>query len=84
LKHLKGKPVNFTESVQRFIESAYWLNESHAPSVVALQALAAELDQGVQAALIAQYGVFYRSLKKDEPKVTPVLDPIAELLQREL
>jgi hypothetical protein len=84
LKHLKGKPVNFTESVQRFIADAYWLSDSHAPSVVALQALAVELDREVQAALVAQFGVLHRSLLKEKPSAVPALDPIAELLLRDV
>ena len=76
--------MNFTESVQRFIADAYWLTDSHAPSVVALQALAVELDRDVQAALVAQFGVLHRSLLKEKPSAQPILDPIAELLTREL
>lgn len=76
--------MNFSESVQRFIADAYWLNDSHAPSVVALQALASELDRDVQAAMVAQFGVLHRSLLKERPTESPVLDPIAELLLRDV
>ena len=74
--------MNFSESVRRFIEDAYWLSDAHAPSVVALQALAVELDREVQAALVAQFGVLHRSLLKEKPKSQAELDPIAELLIR--
>lgn len=76
--------MNFTESVRRFIADAYWLSDSHAPSVVALEALAVELDREVQAALVAQFGVLHRSLLKEKPKAEPALDAIAELMIREL
>ena len=76
--------MNFSESVQRFVADAYWLNDSHAPSVVALQALAVELDREVQAALVAQFGVLHRSLLKEKPAAVPALDPIAELLLRDV
>jgi hypothetical protein len=74
--------VNFTESVKQFVENETWLDASHAPSVVALQALAVELDREVTAALIAQFGLLHRSLLKERPSVKIEMDPLAELLRR--
>jgi hypothetical protein len=60
------------------------LTAAHAPSVVALQAVAIELDREVTAALIAQFGVLHRSLLKERPGVQADMDPLAELLRRGL
>jgi hypothetical protein len=74
--------VNFSESVEAFVAEAYWLDASQAPSVVALQALAIELDREVTAALVAQFGVLHRSLLKSKPTNVVLEDPLAELLRR--
>lgn len=74
--------MNFTEAVKQFVENEEWLNASHAPSVVALQAVAIELDREVTAALIAQFGLLHRSILKERPSVKADLDPLAELLRR--
>ena len=76
--------MNFAEAVKQFITEATWLNASHAPSVVALQALATELDREVTAALIAQFGVLHRSLLKERPSAVSAVDPLAELMRRGL
>ncbi len=74
--------MNFTESVRQFLENADWLNESHAPSVTALTAMAAKLDQEVTPAMLAQYSAVHRYLMKEKPKVVTETDPLAELLRR--
>ena len=74
--------MNFTEAVKQFVENEKWLDASHAPSVVALQAVAIELDREVTAALIAQFGLLHRSILKERPSVKADLDPLAELLRR--
>lgn len=74
--------MNFAESVETYIADAYWLNASHAPSVVALRALAIELDREVTAALASQFGVFYRSLEKARPGNSVAEDPMEKMLRR--
>ena len=74
--------MNFSESVEAFVAEAYWLDASHAPSVVALQALATELDREVQAALVAQFGVLHRSLLKSKPTNVVADDPLEKMLHR--
>jgi hypothetical protein len=76
--------LNFEIAVQQFIANETWLTAAHAPSVVALQAVAIELDREVTAALIAQFGVLHRSLLKERPGATVDMDPLAELLRRGL
>ena len=74
--------MNFSESVEAFVAEAYWLDASQAPSVVALQALAIELDREVTAALVAQFGVLHRSLLKSKPTNVVVEDPLEKMLHR--
>lgn len=74
--------MKFVEAVQQFIENETWLTAAHAPSVVALRAVAVELDREVTAALIAQFGVLHRSLLKERPGMQPEESPFAELLRR--
>ena len=76
--------MKFVEAVQQFVANETWLSAAHAPSVVALQAVAVELDREVTAALIAQFGMLHRSLLKERPSVQTDIDPLAELLRRGL
>ena len=76
--------MKFVEAVQQFVANETWLSAAHAPSVVALQAVAVELDREVTAALIAQFGMLHRSLLKERPGVQTDIDPLAELLRRGL
>lgn len=73
----------FSEAVQVFIDSAWWLDETHAPSVMALQAVARELDDEVTGALVAQFGLLHRSLLGAKPKADTPVDSLAELLRRD-
>jgi hypothetical protein len=74
--------TTFAESVSRFLETADWLDDSHGPSVMALKALALELDREVTAALVAQFGLLHRSLLKSKPSDDAPLNPYEELLRR--
>jgi hypothetical protein len=74
--------MNFTESVTEFLAQADWLNASHAPSVTALIAMAAKLDEEVTPAMLAQYSAVHRYLMKEKPRVHADVDPLAELLRR--
>ncbi len=74
--------MNFEIAVEQFIANETWLTAAHAPSVVALRAVAIELDREVTAALIAQFGVLHRSLLKERPGMQAEPSPLAELLRR--
>lgn len=76
--------MNFSEAVDTFLRTADWLDDSHAPSVVALQAVARELDAEVTGALVAQFGLLHRSLLKAKPETVTQLDPMEALLRRAL
>ena len=72
----------FAEAVSRFLETATWLDDSHLPSIVALQGLAAELDLQPSAALYAQFGLYHRSLLKAKPVEQSAVNPFEELIRR--
>ena len=74
--------ATFAETVESFLDTADWLNDSHGPSVKALQALASELDREVTAALVAQFGLLHRSLLKERPSMDLPVNPFEELLRR--
>lgn len=74
--------MNFSESVTEFLAQADWLNASHAPSVTALIAMAAKLDEEVAPAMLAQYSATHRYLMKEKPRIHAEVDPLAELLRR--
>ena len=76
------RTTTFAESVAKFLETADWLDDSHGPSVMALQALARELDREVTAALVAQFGLLHRSLLKAKPVENVDVNPYEELLRR--
>jgi hypothetical protein len=76
------RPATFSESVDSFLASADWLDDSHGPSVMALEALAKELDREVTAALVAQFGLLHRSLLKAKPSDDSPVNPYEELLRR--
>lgn len=60
--------ATFIYAVRKFKKSAAdWLSEEDAPAVVALEAMAKELDQKMTPALLSQYGLAYRSLLKRKP-----------------
>jgi hypothetical protein len=80
--NIAHRPTTFSESVYAFLKTADWLDASHGPSVVALQALAVELDREVTAALVAQFGLLHRSLLKAKPVDDAVVNPYEELLRR--
>lgn len=74
--------MTFTDSVTEFLAQATWLNASHAPSVTALVAMAAKLDEEVAPAMLAQYSATHRYLMKEKPKVVTEVDPLVEMLIR--
>ena len=76
------RPATFAETVDSFLKTADWLDDSHGPSVKALEALAVELDREVTAALVAQFGLLHRSLLKAKPSENVAVNPYEELLRR--
>lgn len=58
----------FDESLQEFIAAAPWLGPLDAPALATLEAIGAVLDAGDRTpALLAQWGLTYRSLLKRAP-----------------
>jgi hypothetical protein len=63
----------FTEAVATFIQAATYLRDEHRPAVKLLRAVAKQLDaaiergEKIQPALLAQYGLQYRSLLQLAP-----------------
>lgn len=76
------RPATFSESVDSFLATADWLDDSHAPSVMALIALASEMDREITPALAAQFGLYHRSLMKAKPDTALPVNPFEELLRR--
>lgn len=77
-------PPTFVEATEEFVAAADWLTPAHSPGVVMLRRIAAQLDKDLTAALVAQYGVAYRSLAKERPLDPDAADPLElELRARE-
>lgn len=72
----------FTNETLKFIASANWLTDEDGPAVVALLAMAGDLDQKLNPPLIAQYGLTYRNLLKRKPGSASEPDELGKLLQR--
>lgn len=72
----------FSEAVERFESSAPWLGDPHAPALVTLRVLAETLDAGDRTpALVAQFGLTYRSLAKLAPSEAGAEDPLEAALR---
>ncbi len=72
----------FMEETLKFVSTATWLNDEDGPAVIALLAMAAELDEKINPPLIAQYGLTYRNLLKRKPQSAEEVDELAKLLRR--
>lgn len=73
--------MTFTSAVKDFEDASPWLGPEHAPAVVALRAMAAQLDAGDMApALLGQFGLAFRALRKERP-VESTVDPLAAALE---
>ncbi len=71
----------FASAVEEFEGASPWLGPEHAPAVVALRVMAAELDKGDMApALLGQFGLAFRALRKERPAETSK-DPLAAALE---
>lgn len=70
----------FTAATAQFLAAADWLTPEHAPAVITLRLLAAQLDETLTAPLVAQYGLAYRSLLKQQPTAESD-DPLEQALK---
>lgn len=70
----------YAQSVEAFLRECDWLTPLDAPAVAILRHLAADLDDGAGAAVVAQYGVAYRNLLKRQPDAQGESDPVGELI----
>lgn len=71
----------FTEATEQFVAASTWLGPEHAPAVATLRLLASQLDRDLTAALVAQYGLVYRSLLKAQPIDPDADDPLEQELR---
>lgn len=72
--------ASFRYSVSKFRKASPWLGAEDAPALAVLDKLAEAIDGGrVEAALISQFGLTYRSLVKRAPK-QPNADELGDLL----
>ena len=72
----------FTNVTLKFISESSWLTDEDGPAIVALLAMAGELDENINPHLIAQYGLTYRNLLKRKPGGEDAPDELGRLLQR--
>lgn len=73
---------SFTDATNAFIKASPWLGPAHMPAVATLRVLAETLDAGdLTPALVAQYGLTYRSLAKLAP-TAETTDELEALLTR--
>lgn len=78
---MTSKPMPFTTAVKDFEDASPWLGPQHAPAVVALRAMATQLDGGDMApALLGQFGLAYRALQKERPTES-AKDPLEAALE---
>ena len=76
----------FMKAVEEFIEASPWLEAKHQPAIVMLYAMANQLDDQVMtgslhAPLLSQFGLAFRNLAKEAPKVSGEKDELEELLK---
>jgi len=77
----ENTPTTFAEAVTAFENASTWLAAPHWPALMALRKLAERLDSGdLTPALVAQYGLTYRSLAKAAPSATPTKTPLGAAL----
>ena len=74
----------FKSSVDQFVKASPWLGPEHEPALVMLRAIAKELDGGdLTPALLAQFGLAYRSLAKLAPTGEgEEVDPVDALISQ--
>ena len=74
--------IKFTTAVIRFKRSASdWLTDDDLPALVALEAIARQLDEQMTPQLLAQYGLTYRALLTRKPKAAAEEDELEKALR---
>lgn len=76
----RTKP-SFSQSVASFVDSSPWLGPEHSPALATLWALAESLDIEIVPAVVAQFGLTYRSLAKLAPTSDEPGDPLEAALR---
>lgn len=73
--------ATFAYAVRKFKKSAAdWLTDEDSPAVIALEAMAKQLDVKMTPALLSQYGLAYRSLLKRKPSGDAEMDELEKAL----
>ena len=78
------KPRNaqtFVAATAQFLAAADWIGPEHAPAVISLRLVAAQLDEAMTAPLVAQYNLTYRALLKSRPVDPGADDPLEKALR---
>lgn len=78
------KPRNaqtFVAATTQFLAAADWIGPEHAPAVITLRLVAAQLDEAMTAPLVAQYNLAYRALLKARPVDPGADDPLERALR---
>ncbi|MGM7677582.1 hypothetical protein [Microbacterium sp. A94] len=75
-------PDTFAGAVEAFKSASPWLGASDMPALVTLNKLAELLDNGdLTPALVAQFGLTFRSLAKLAPATDDAPDPLEKALR---
>lgn len=79
----RARRTSFVAATEAFENASSWLSTEDEPALTTLYAIAEELDEGDRTpALVAQYGLTYRSLLKRAPQVDEGAgDPLEEALR---
>lgn len=73
---------SFKEAVTTFEQQAEWLGGADLPALVTLRRIADELDDGnMSPALLSQFGLTFRDLRKREPTGEGSSDELEAALQ---
>ena len=72
--------LNFSQSVEIFLNSAWWLTESDQPAVTALELCAGQLDNRIRATLMAEFTKNYRLLMNRRPSDDEPTDSLDDWL----
>jgi hypothetical protein len=71
------------EELEGYVSAQDWITDAHAVELGILRLMAARIDEGIDTpAMLAQYGLWFRDLKKSEPAEQISADPLEALLRR--
>ena len=75
------RKMTYSQSVEKYLRESQWITDAEAPAVTTLRSLADALDNGpLVPALVAQFGMTFRSLQKREPSAAGEKDELDGLL----